>query len=66
MTEEIFCRLCGHAQPVSAEDPDTSVSEMVQHAATAHGYDQRLAMAGVIDLRDVPNQQIAKDGIERR
>jgi hypothetical protein len=48
MTGQLLrCTLCDHTEEVSEEDPDSSLSEIVQHVRDHHAYDPRLMHAAV-------------------
>lgn len=50
MSEQLRCGICRYTMPVSEEDPDSSVDDMVQHVARTHGYDPRLSYPETVIL----------------
>lgn len=52
MSEHLVCGECGYERPVSDEDPDGTLSDMVDHVRYRHGAGPEQAMHAIhLDAR---------------
>lgn len=54
MAEQLRCKHCGLIEQVIEDDPDASVSDMVDHVVIRHGIREDLAISMVIEIEDAP------------
>lgn len=55
MAERLRCRVCDHTMDVSEEDPDATVSDMVDHVMMRHGRDPMQAVPPLIEMTTEPD-----------
>jgi len=59
MHEKIRCTLCGWEQVASEDDPDSTLSDAIDHAIDIHGHDIQIGLPRslvMVDAREETNR----------